>query len=234
MNVMSGSTISLFIFIFFSCKTVEKASTHGLLSGYYKLKHENRSVQDVYLDINDQRISVFDHSHRRLNKKDQSIIFLDASDSAQIKNMLFKKQSLDIDITSILLKYRPSISGLPAQLNTDLNIALYAGWRHDRYNVTRGKDPLGKRYSKISSMGYDVGFFAGTGTTMINAFTTNNKRIDEYSGMILQAGFAGFLESEVASFGLSIGYDLLLSPDHKIWIYNQKPWIGFIVGIALN
>ena len=69
---------------------------------------------------------------------------------------------------------------------------------------------------------------------MINPSTTNNKRIDEYSGMIIQTGIAGFLESNVASFGLSIGYDYLLNPDRKIWIYHNKQWVGFIVGIALN
>jgi hypothetical protein len=25
-----------------------------------------------------------------------------------------------------------------------------------------------------------------------------------------------------------------LSPDRKVWIYNKQPWIGFVVGIALN
>jgi hypothetical protein len=38
----------------------------------------------------------------------------------------------------------------------------------------------------------------------------------------------------MASFGFAAGYDYLLSQDRKIWIYNNKPWVGFVVGIALN
>jgi hypothetical protein len=52
--------------------------------------------------------------------------------------------------------------------------------------------------------------------------------------MIIQAGFAGFLETNMASFGLAVGLDHLLSPDRNVWIYNRKPWLGFVVGVALN
>jgi hypothetical protein len=148
--------------------------------------------------------------------------------------MVFKKQSLDIDITSILLKFRPSVYGLPAQLTSDLNMALYVGWRYDYYHVMSKKDPLGRTYPKMNSRGFDFGFFAGPGATIVSPFTTQNNRIDEYSGMIIQTGIAGFVESNVASFGMAIGLDNLLNSDRKVWIYNNKPWIGFVVGIALN
>ena len=207
---------------------------HGLTSGYYHLTTENKSIQPVYLDVTNDKIDVYDHIKQRAVKKKLLTIPLENPDSLVTKEMDFKKQSLDIDITSILLKYRPSIHGLPAQLNTDLNITMYMGWRHDRYHIMSNIDPLEKRQAKIGNMGYDVGFFAGPGATIINPFTTNNRRVDEYSGMLIQTGFAGFIESNVASFGVSVGYDHLLNPDRKIWIYHKKPWVGFVVGIALN
>ena len=52
--------------------------------------------------------------------------------------------------------------------------------------------------------------------------------------MVIQGGFAGFIESNIASFGIAVGFDYLLSKDRQIWIYDGKPWIGFVVGIALN
>lgn len=217
-----------------SCKTLQNSSMHGLTSGYYKMKAENKNVQDAYIDVTNDQIDVYHQIKRQPDKKSLFTIPLETTDSIILKEMIFKKESLDIDITSILLKYRPSAGGLPAQLNTDLNIALYVGWRYDNFRLMSKKDPLGKSHQKIGTLGYDFGFFAGSGTTIINPSTTNNKRIDEYSGMIIQTGIAGFLESNVASFGLSFGYDYLLNPDRKIWIYHNKPWIGFIVGIALN
>jgi len=219
---------------FISCGTMEKASIHGLTSGNYRLKSENNNPQPVYLDISNEQIAVF----HRLGKQTDLQPFLTIAtvdpDSLGEKEFIFKKQSLDIDITSILLKHRPSVNGSPAQLTTDFNIAGYIGWRFDKYVIKSKKTPVGKSYRKINSLGYDFGVFAGPGTTTISPFTTNNRRADEYSGMILQTGIAGFIESNVASFGLSIGYDHLMNADRKIWIYRNKPWVGFIVGIALN
>jgi hypothetical protein len=236
MNFIDKYKIPLIIIIGFttSCKTIEKASTHGLISGYYALQSENKNLQDVYLDISEEKIDVYPHVNRKPDKAIMFTIPLGITDSIALKEIIFKKESIDIDLTSILLKYRPSVRGLNAQLNTDLNIALYGGWRHDNYNLIGKEDPLGRRYTKVGKLGYDIGFFAGLGTTMINAYTSQNKRNDEYSGMIFQTGIAGFIESPVASFGLSIGYDYLLNSDRKIWIYRNKPWIGFIVGVALN
>jgi len=141
---------------------------------------------------------------------------------------------LDIDLTTILLKYRPPVNNLPAQMVTDFNMALYAGWRHDTYVIRKEDNQLKNNKSSINARGYDFGVFFGPGTTPINSFTTENKTKNEYNGMILQYGIAGFLESNVASFGIAMGFDYLMSPDRKIWIYTKKPWFGLIIGIALN
>jgi hypothetical protein len=217
-----------------SCSTLEKASTHGFNSGYYKLKSEGKDIQNVYVDVADEQISVYQHKKRHIDQKQFLTIPLKTPDSLNVSQMVFKKQSLDFDLTSVLIKYRPSSYGLPAQLTTDLNIALYTGWRYDSYQVKSKKDPLGKGYYKINNRGYDFGIFAGSGTTLISPFTTRNIRPDEYNGMIIQGGIAGFIELSIASFGIAVGYDYLLSQDRNIWIYKNKPWVGFVVGIALN
>lgn len=222
------------ILLFASCKTIEKASVHGLHNGYYQLKTENKPVKSVYLDITNEQIDIYDHIKQKGIQNRLFTIPLQNTDSILANEMVFKKQSLDIDITSILLKYRPSIQALPAQLSTDLNMAMYIGWRYDKYRITTKKDPLEKRQVNIGNWGYDIGFFAGPGATIINPFTTNNRRVDEYSGMMIQTGFAAFIESNIASFGFAIGVDQLLNRDRKIWIYHKKPWLGFLVGIALN
>jgi hypothetical protein len=225
----------LIIQVFASCNTLEKTSLHGLNSGYYTLKSDTIKSRGVYLDVTDEKIDIYHHVKRQPDKKQFLTIPLNRiTDSLIFNRMVFKKQSLDVDITSMLLKYRPSVYGLPAQLTTDLNMALYVGWRHDYFHLISKKDPLGRSYHKISSRGYDFGVFAGTGNTLISPFTTQNKRTDEYNGMIIQTGIAGFIESNAASFGLAVGYDYLMNPDRKIWIYTNKPWVGFVVGIALN
>lgn len=215
-----------------SCSTLDKASVHGFNSGYYKL-NDGKVKEKVYVNVSDEKIDV----HHQIENIPDKVPFLsiayNSPDSFSVRPIKFSKKSLDIDITSILLKYRPAIYGLPQQLTTDLNIAFYAGWRHDQYKITTMKDPLGNRYSKISSLGYDFGIFAGPGTTPVNPYTTLNIIDYDYSGMIMQTGFAGFLESDMASFGVAVGWDYLLNRDRNDWIYQNKPWIGFIVGVAL-
>lgn len=217
-----------------SCNTLEKASTHGLNSGYYKLKSKHENTQNIYLDVTNEQINVYHLTKNQPDKNQFLTIPLTKMDSLVCKPMVFKKHSLDIDITTILLKYRPSVYGLPAQLTTDLNMALYFGSRHDYFPIRNKKDPLGMSYHKLSNWGYDYGVFVGPGTTLISPFTTNNRSTNEYSGMIIQTGIAGFIESNIVSFGLAIGYDYLMNPDRKIWIYTNKPWVGFIIGVALN
>lgn len=216
-----------------SCSTFEKASIHGLNSGYYKLKSENK-VQDVYLDVTSDKIDVY-HKKEKMSDGDKFLSILPEPVDDPLKApIIFKKQGLDIDITSILLKYRPSVYGLPGQLTSDFNAAVYAGWRFDNYKIVSERDPLGNAYNKIANHGYDFGFLAGPGVSQINAFTTQNKSKNDYSGMIMQTGLAGFLETNTASFGMAIGFDFLLNRDKNIWIYHNKPWLGFIVGVALN
>lgn len=217
-----------------SCGTLEKASEHGLNSGCYKVKIDKQNTKKVYADVSEDKIDLYQMTNSQPENNLFMTIPLAPADSLSIGNLVLSKQSLDIDITSILLKYRPFVKGLPAELTTDFNLALYTGWRHDTYVIENEKNPLGKNRSKISNFGYDFGIFVGPGTTTISPFSTRNKREDEYSGMIIQTGIAGFIESNVASFGISVGIDYLLNQDRAIWIYNKKPWVGFIVGIALN
>jgi hypothetical protein len=217
-----------------ACNTIENASIHGFNSGYYKFKSKQNNIRKVYVDVTDEKIDVYHQSDNQPEKKAFLTIPSNPADSFLFNTMVLTKQSLDIDITSIVLKYRPPVYGSMAQLTTDFNIALFAGWRHDSYKILNRKDPLGKSSHKIINRGYDFGIFAGPGVTLISPFTTQNKRTDEYSGMIIQTGVAGFIESNLASFGITIGLDYLLNSDSEVWIYTNKPWVGFIVGIALN
>jgi hypothetical protein len=221
------------IICLYSCSVIEKASRHGFESDYYSFKSNENEVEEVYADLGDDKIEVYQVTENHPGNKIMTIPLI-TTDSLFDHSVVFTEKSIDIDLTTILFKYRFAVSELPPQMNTEFNLALYAGWRHDNYHFKSKRDPLGKYHNEIINRGYDFGFFAGTGTTLISPFTTHNLYDNEYNGWILQFGLAGFLESGIASFGISTGFDYLLSPDRDIWIYNKKPWIGFIIGVALN
>jgi hypothetical protein len=219
--------------LFCSCSTIEKASRHGFESGYYKHSLKSKKTEKVYLKITDKDVAVYGLEESKPRKLTMTLPMGEA-DSLYVIPSRFSKTSLDIDITSVLLKYRPATDNLQPQLNTDLNVALYAGWRHDYYWIVGRKDPLGINQYKIIKRGFDFGVIAGPGTTFIGSSTTNNGTSKEYNAMIIEYGIAAFLETNFASFGLAIGYDYLANSDRSIWIYDNKPWIGFVIGIALN
>mgnify|MGYP000670945740 CR=1 FL=1 len=94
--------------------------------------------------------------------------------------------------------------------------------------------PLGNCESKIINRGFDVGLFAGPTTALMGPFSTRNYLINDYTTMAFQFGLAAFIESNVASFGLATGFDYLFNKDRSSWVYLHQPWVGFIVGVALN
>lgn len=217
-----------------ACNVVEKSSSHGFGNGIYTVKHDSVQYRKAYLALQEDTIRVYEKVAGTLQPTPALTITPPTSDMDCKSSFTFKKQSLDIDITSILFKYRPGQGGNPPELTADFNAALYSGWRWDYFTLKTKKDPLQNCRQNLSARGFDVGGFAGIGTTPVNPFTTGSVVSDDYSGMILQYGLAGFVETTFVSFGLAAGFDVLLTPDKKSWVYHNKPWVGFIVGIALN
>ncbi|MDH4092971.1 MAG: hypothetical protein OEV74_14380 [Cyclobacteriaceae bacterium] len=217
----------------YSCSVIEKSSLHGFDNGYYKHTAGKGPVEKVYLDIDAEKVIVYPVTDKKIGQPKMTLP-LQQADSLYAIPSRFRKASLDIDITSVFFKYRPATDELNTQLTAELNAALYAGWRHDYYRIEGKQDPLGKNQYKIVKRGFDVGILAGPGTTFIGPSTTTTSIIKEYNGMILEYGLAAFLETNFASFGLATGFDHLLNSDRAVWIYNKKPWVGFVIGIALN
>jgi hypothetical protein len=222
------------LFMLSACSSLRKASSHDFDSGPYSFQSGKQSPQPVYADITEEQVDLYHRVKGQIDRNRFITIPLRLSDTLPAEPVRLRKSSLDIDITTILLKYRPGVSGLQPQLTTDFNLAMYAGWRRDIYTIRHRTDPLGRTVRNLSSWGYDLGLFAGPGSTAITPFTTANRRNEEYSAMIIQTGLAAFIESSAVSFGLGIGVDHLMNADREVWIYRDKPWIGFFVGVAIN
>jgi hypothetical protein len=219
---------------FSACSVIEKTSKHEFESGYYNLKNGDSDPVKVFLEISEDTINVYSTQAQPSEEKKMMVFPMVPVDSSIRYFTQFSRQSLDIDVTTILFKFRPEAEGQPAQMTTDFNFALYAGWRHDNYKFVSELDPLGRRHYEVVKRGFDVGILAGAGTTFIGPFNTRDRYLGEYNGLILQYGLAFFLESNVASFGIACGFDHLMSEHRNVWIYDQKPWLGFVIGIALH
>jgi len=232
-SLLKHLPILLILPVICSCNMIEKSSKHEFSSGYYKYKPEQGNDEKVYLEISNEKVVMFGLKDCKPVTSMMDIP-LTYSDSILHNPLHFTKRSIDIDITTIPFKYRFGVAGQPPQLNVDFNAAIFVGRRYDKYHIHSNLDPFGKSHYQLINRAYDFGVILGMGSTLISPFTTNQIYQQEYNGMVIQYGVAVFLESNVASFGIAGGLDYLMSPDKDIWIYQNQPWVGFIIGLALN
>jgi hypothetical protein len=220
-----------------SCASLRKVTQHDFDSGYYKLKTPEADPSKVYVNVIEDSIVVYKAGN------DGNKNFPDTSSLTGIRiskvnpgNFFYKScftsNSFAADLTSVLFKYRHPRDDVPGQFSSDLNFAVYMGVRKDFYNIISPAYPLKEKKSYIRQIGFNLGLYAGIGTTPVNPTVTNDIISQEYDAMVFQKGIAGFISFEKMSVGVSVGFDTLLDKAKSSWIYNQKPYLGLIISVS--
>lgn len=220
-----------------SCTAIKHANTHGLQDGSYVLKTQHSPPVRVYATISEDSLILY----TRINHTEainpvpvlstgMDVLQLDAKPEP----FSLIKTSIDLDLTTVLFKYRFNNSTLPNQLSSNLNFAFYCGYRHDYFKFRVVKDPLMNYKRQIRHFEFDMGVFAGLGSTPMNPSVTNDRISVEYDGIVFQKGVAFFAGSSNVTIGLGIGTDGLMDRNRKHWIYQEKPWIGVMIGLNLS
>lgn len=218
------------------CSTVNETSRHQMETGIYSVK--NFSNKRFYVNVEEDSIKL----HPLFKTKDgwiadttvASVVHLNRSNSSNRQAFKFINHTFDLDVMSILFKYRPYTRGFPNQLNTNFNAAEFIGHRSDLYILSYDKNPLNAYHRRINHFAYSFGGFVGLGATQMNPFVTSNRVQSEYDGVILTKGIAGLIGVGEFTFGAAVGFDNLLDKNHTFWIYQEKPWVGFTVGFNIN
>ena len=232
-------TITACIFFCQGCASLRKSSKYGFSEGYYKSRIYHKKLKKVYVVPEEDSIKVY--SAKSLNKKtidtteSLKIAFPAHHKPASFKEYSFRKNSFDIDILSILFKYRPNVGDFPNQFTASvLNGAIYVGYRTDLFKLIYEQTPL-KRYQRtILHYGYSFGAFTGLGATRVDPYVTQGRVLIEYDGLVNPTGIAGIIELDKLSFGLLAGVDHLLDRYRHAWMYQGKIWIGLSIGLNLN
>jgi hypothetical protein len=220
-----------------ACNTVDKIARHDFYTGYYNLRVEDSSSVKVYVDLYEDSLDLYDVNYIGKKKSPDtnsvhSVRISEINPGDYLHNSTFHRNSVDVDLTTALLKYRPPQKDVPRQLSANLNAALYAGLRKDFFKIVSRTSPLNKTNSALRHFGFDAGFFAGIGITPVNYSVTGGNVELEYDGIVFEKGIAVYFGIEFLTFGISLGFDNLLDDNHKYWVYNQKPWVGLMLGIA--
>lgn len=217
-----------------SCK-LSKSPKNGFVNGFYK-QNVDTINRVVYVDIQDETLRIHPtkiQGKSRIIDTTEACQFYKSEMRDDYKHITtFSKNTLDIDFLTIPLKYRPIQNDIPPQLNTNLNGAVYLGYRTDKYTVSYAANPLKKSDRYINHYGFSMGIFSGIGNTAINS--TNSKFSSDYDGIVWNKGVAGIFAINNFTVGLSVGFDNLLDKNKKTWVYESKPWFGLAFGLNLN
>lgn len=230
--------LAVITFMVSACGSVERLAKHDFNSGYYKLKVRDSLAKKVYVNLNGDSLDLYNIDELAPVKKTvdtsqfRSALITAIKPDDYLYGSRFTRNVIDIDLTTALLKYRPAQKDVPNQLNANLNAAVYAGLRKDFFKVSTAISPLHQVHSSLRHFEIDAGLFAGLGITPVNYTVTSNKVELEYDGIVFEKGFAVYFGLDFLTVGISLGFDNLLDPNRKSWIYNQKPWIGLMLGIA--
>jgi hypothetical protein len=218
-----------------SCALLKKSSKTEFTDAFY-IQHTDSSHSKVYVDIADDDLRVHKtvaNTHLADTSLAPLIFPVVLKDNTPMLTT-FGRHTFDADVLTIPLKYRPARKGMAPQLNTNLNGALYLGYRTDLYRVNYEKSPLGKAQRNVNHFGFSVGLFTGAGNTAINTYTTANPAMPDYDGIVWSRGIAGIIAVNRFTVGISAGYDYLLDRNRKDWMYQNKIWYGLAFGLNLN
>ncbi len=224
-----------------SCSTLHKSSKYEFRDGIYQTKLVSKTKHEVYVfKIDDDSIIVcpvieYPDSTAVLVKQKTIYTGLQKKIKDGYARHIFYKNAFDIDAITLPLLFRPARDGIPNQLVTNFNGALYLGYRTDAYILDYARTPFNSYKQNIKHYGVSSGLFLGASSTFIDNNSIRNIYIDrDYEGVTLIYGLGINMAIENINFGLALGWSDLLDKYGEYWIYQGKPFIGFTLGISLN
>ena len=218
------------------CSTISETSKQQMETGIYNVR--NYKNNPFYVDVREDSIVLHPLTKTKAgwiaDTAQSSTINLNTSNPQNRQQAKFLTHSFDLDVMSILFKYRPYLSGFPNQLNTNFNAAEFVGYRSDLYILSYDKNPLNTYHRRVSHFAFSLGGFIGLGATQMNPFVTNNNIQPEYDNVVITKRIAGLIGVGEFTFGGAVGFDNLMDKNRNTWIYQGKPWLGFTVGFNIN
>ena len=218
-----------------SCSVWKQTAKRELTDGFYTQRDDTGRIK-VYVNVAEENIHIYQTSVNRsvLQVDTSNYKVYSPSQNVFAGNVSLTRKSFDLDFLTIPLKFRYSQKSVPSQLNTNINGAVYVGFRTDRYTLNYQTNPLFITKRRIMHFGYSLGLFTGMGNTQMSPTNTNNILSQEYDGIVWSKGIAGIVGINKFTLGFAVGFDNLLNKDRNIWIYEGKPWLGLAFGLNLN
>lgn len=240
---MAKAFLNLLFFLllgisFTSCSMLNGTAKSELSDGIYQFKAGDGKARKIYLQVEEDSLVIFPLEQGKSTSAEtaQPLVLEEKEERKKGRRdyLVFRQPSFDVDVLTILFKYRPSQEGGPRQLNTDFNAALYVGYRADSYTLSYQRTPINTYTRNTNHLGLSAGIFTGLGSTMVAPWFTNDQVQIEYDGLVFINGIAANIAYNEFTFGLGVGFDYLMDSNRRYWVYQGKPWVGFTLGLNLN
>lgn len=206
---------------------------------YYIVKKKGAQNEKVYVDFEEDEITVYSTTGKKkeshqIDQTVQGTIFPKEEKGTKTPDLKFKHGDFDLDLFTMPVKLRPARNGVAWQLNANVNGAIYAGYRVDKFNLHYTPNPLGKVKRSITHTGFSFGIFSGLGNTFMSPTNTDFNIETEYDGVVWTKGVAAIFALNNFTAGLAIGTDNLTDRNKKYWNYEGQPFLGLVLGLNLN
>ena len=230
------SSCLILVWLFSSCHSLSRLSNQLIPEEIHTLKI-NDAKQTVFVQIKSDSIYAFKKNNTSTENASFSLldplIFPPFTSNKNTYSAIFYRYSLDLDAVTIPIKMRYS-KDIPMQMNANINGAIYLGLRRDRYKINYELSPIHIYNRSKKHFGLSVGVFSGIGNTLVSPSNTNNQVSIEYDGVIWSKGIATMFAMNNTTIGCAFGFDQLLGPHQNDWIYQNKPYLGLMLGLNIN
>ncbi len=230
-----SATLYACLLVFASCVSVRESTKYNFSDGMYKSTNKSLGARHFRVDVEEDSIMIRPVIvSKTVVQMLPTVYYPSMTDRKPSAIPVLRKNSFDFDFLTIPLKFRPALSGIPPQLNTTLNGAVYMGYRTDIFKIFY-KDGGARGYErKMTHYGLSFGGFTGIGSTPMNPTVTLDRITIEYDGVVWSKGIAAILGIDRLTIGLVLGFDTLLDSNNSFWVYSGKPWVGLGFGLNLN
>ena len=153
--------VVLVVILFSSCTTLKESAKYQFTEGYYKTRVSHKT-EKVYVLPGPDTIKVFPKialSKTPIDTSQEVRIVFPIQKPQGFTQKSFKRNTFDMDVLTVLFKYRPATEGFPPQFNASFNGAVYIGYRTDVYHLKYKSTPLHIFKRNITHYGYSIGLF---------------------------------------------------------------------------
>jgi hypothetical protein len=146
------------------CVPFDKIVSHDFADGYYKLRTPNEASEKVYIILKPDSVTIYPvNLNDRFSLPEPGKIRVVNINNIKPDNIFYNstfiKTSIDIDLSTIILKFRPAMADVPHQLNANANGIIYSGYRKDFYKIKSRPSLLQNENAIVRHTGFDLGLF---------------------------------------------------------------------------